>query len=136
MNVFVVHVYDAAEHLHDYYVHSLLEGAVLAAATDVVRGRFEDRVVGNDFEVEVRRVVGETCEEHGVGRHHIRCDAWRAHVDEMQVIPCETGPAYETVKKLAQMWRDQRTAPFDLLDQLAAHFADETVRERNLKAKG
>lgn len=38
---------------------------------------------------------------------------------------CETGPAYETAKELAQLWRDQRTAPFDLLDRLAAHFPKE-----------
>jgi hypothetical protein len=35
---------------------------------------------------------------------------------------CETGPVYETVKELARMWRDQRTASFDLLDRLAGHF--------------
>ena len=29
---------------------------------------------------------------------------------------------YETAKELAQMWRDQRTAPFALLDRLAEHF--------------
>lgn len=30
--------------------------------------------------------------------------------------------AYDTARELAQMWRDQRTAPFDLLDRLASHF--------------
>src|SRR5262245_47903688 len=35
---------------------------------------------------------------------------------------CETGPVYETAKELAQMWRDQRTASFELLDRLAAQF--------------
>ena len=35
---------------------------------------------------------------------------------------CETSPVYETSKELARMWRDQRTALFDLLDRLAGHF--------------
>ena len=36
---------------------------------------------------------------------------------------CETGPVYETAKKaLARMWRDERTASFELLDRLAGHF--------------
>lgn len=38
---------------------------------------------------------------------------------------CETGPVYETTKELARMWRDQRTAPFTLLDRLAAYFDPE-----------
>lgn len=30
--------------------------------------------------------------------------------------------AYAVAQELAQLWRDQRTASFDLLDRLAAHF--------------
>ena len=43
---------------------------------------------------------------------------------------CETVPVYESAKKLGQMWRDQRTAPFDLLDRLAAHFTKEPPKEQ------
>lgn len=35
MRVYVVHVYDAADHLYDYYVHGTIEGAVGKAAVDV-----------------------------------------------------------------------------------------------------
>jgi hypothetical protein len=85
MKVFVVHVYDAADKLHDYYVHQTINGAVRQAAIDVVTGRFDDLGVG-DFEVEVQRVIEGIHEEPGVGRRHVHCDAWRAHVDEMQVL--------------------------------------------------
>lgn len=86
MKVYVVHVYDAADQLHDYYVHQSASAAVRQAAVDVVTGRFDDPS-GGDFDVEVQRVIDETYEEPGVGRRHVRCDAWRAHIDEMQVIP-------------------------------------------------
>lgn len=83
--VFVVHVYDAADHLHDYYVHQTADGAVRQAAADVVGGRFDD--ADPDFvEVELRRVIGAVYVEPGVGRRHVRCDSWRAHVDPMQVL--------------------------------------------------
>jgi hypothetical protein len=42
--------------------------------------------------------------------------------------PSATGAAYEAAKELARMWRDQRTAPFDLLDRLAGHFAAHVER--------
>ena len=85
MKVFVVHVYDAADQLHDYYVHQTAEGAVRQAATDVVNDRFED--ADPDFvEAEFQRVLAEVAVEPGTGRQHVRCDAWRAHVDEMQVL--------------------------------------------------
>lgn len=90
--VFVVHVYDNADHLHDnadhlhdYYVHQTASSAVRQAATDVVTGRFENGVPGF-FEVELQRVIDAVYEEPGVGRRHVRCDSWRAHVDEMQVL--------------------------------------------------
>jgi hypothetical protein len=85
VKVFVVHVYDAADHLHDYYVHQGAAGAVRQAAIDVVTGRFDDLGHG-DFDGEVQRVIEAAYEEPGVGRRHVRCDAWRAHVDEMQVL--------------------------------------------------
>lgn len=43
--------------------------------------------------------------------------------DAISELPRETGPAYETARQLAQLWRDQRTASFDLLDRLVTHFA-------------
>lgn len=85
VKVFVVHIYDSADRLHDYYVHQTALSAVRAAATDVVTGRFDDLGVG-DFDVELQRVIDATYEEPGVGRRHVRCDSWRAHVDEMQVL--------------------------------------------------
>ena len=85
MKVFVVHIYDSADRLHDYYVHQTVSSAVRAAAIDVVTGRFEDGDPGF-FEVELQRVIDATYEEPGVGRRHVRCDSWRAHVDEMQVL--------------------------------------------------
>jgi hypothetical protein len=86
VKVFVVHIYDAADHLHDYYVHGTREGAIQQAATDVVAGRFEN-LDPDDYLRETKRVAGEVYEEPGVGRHHVRCDTWRAHIDEMQVLP-------------------------------------------------
>jgi hypothetical protein len=84
--VFVVHVYDAADRLHDYYVCQTAEIAVCHAAVDVVDGRYDN--ADPDFiEVELRRVIGTVTIEPGVGRRHVRCDSWRAHVDEMQVLP-------------------------------------------------
>jgi hypothetical protein len=85
VKVFVVHIYDAADHLHDYYVHQTIASAKRQAAIDVVTGRFDDLVVG-DFDIEVQRVIEAAYAEPGVGRWHICCDAWRAHVDEMQVL--------------------------------------------------
>ena len=86
MKIFVVHVYDAADRLSDYYVHQTAEAAVRRAAADVVSGRFEDLSPG-DFEVELGRAIDGTYQEPGDGRRHVRCDAWRAHVDELQVGP-------------------------------------------------
>lgn len=86
MKVFVVHVYDAADHLHDYYVHRTVGSAQRQAAIDVVAGCFEDLGAG-DFEVEVQRVIEAVREEPGVGRRRVSCDTWHAHVDEMQVLP-------------------------------------------------
>ena len=86
MKVFVVHIYDAADHLHDYYVHQTIAVAKRQAAIDVVTGRFEDLGHG-DLDGEVQRVIDATYVEPGVGRCHVRCDAWYAHVDEMQVLP-------------------------------------------------
>lgn len=83
MKVFVVHIYDAADKLHDYYVNLTISGAVRRAAEDVVGGRFEDGDPGF-FEAELQRVLDAVYVEPG-GRRHVRCDAWRAHVDEMQV---------------------------------------------------
>ena len=94
MKVFVVHVYDAADHLHDYYVHQTADGALRQAAFDVVSGRFEN-ADPDFFEAEVRRVFDAVEIEPGVGRRHVRCDAWRAHVDEMPLYPggdCAVSP--------------------------------------------
>lgn len=84
MKVFVVHVYDAAGQLHDYYVHATIETAVRDAASGVVAGRFED-LDPQAFDTEVARVAGEIHQEPRVGRCHVRCGAWSAHVDEMLV---------------------------------------------------
>lgn len=82
--VFVVHVYDPADHLHDYYVHATLEGASRQAVIDVVAGRFPSSAP--DFlEDERVRVSRNIFAEPGVHRRHLRCDGWRAHIDEMQV---------------------------------------------------
>lgn len=84
--VFVVHIYDATDHLHDYYVCQTATAAVRHAAVDVVEGRFDN--ADPDFiEVELQRVIGAAYVEPGVGRRHVRCDSWRAHVDPMQVLP-------------------------------------------------
>jgi hypothetical protein len=85
MKVFVVHVYDAADHQHDYYVRQTVKSAVRQAAVDVVTGRFEE-ADPSFFEVELQRVIDAVSEEPGVGRWHVRCDAWRAHVDQMEVL--------------------------------------------------
>jgi len=83
VKIYVVHVYDNADQLHDYYVHGSIESALRRAAEDVVRGRFEeaDPVF---FEAELARVLDTICVEPG--RWHVICDAWRAHVDEMHLI--------------------------------------------------
>lgn len=85
MKVYVTHIYDAASHLHDYYVHQALDAAVHQAATDVVTGRFEN-LDPKDFEKEVQRARQCAWLEPGVGRWHVWCDAWRAHIDELQVL--------------------------------------------------
>jgi hypothetical protein len=79
--IFVVHIYDDADHLHDYYVHRTLDGATRDAAVDVVNGRFED-LDPDDRDLEIKRVIKEAWDEPGVGLRHVRCDAWRAHIDE------------------------------------------------------
>jgi hypothetical protein len=85
LKVFVVHVYDARDQLHDYYVHQTVSPAIRQAAIDVVGGRFG---AGDpcSFEIELQRVIDAVYEEPGTGRRHVRCDSWRAHVDEMQVL--------------------------------------------------
>jgi hypothetical protein len=85
MKVFVVHVYDTTDKLHDYYVHQTVEGAVHQAATDVVSWHIED-ADPDFFKAEICRVISAVEVEPGTGRRHVRCDAWRAHVDEMQVL--------------------------------------------------
>ena len=86
MKVFVVHIYDGAERLHDYYVHQTVEGATRKAASDVVAGRFED-LDPDDFAAEVARVIAAVYKEPDVGRYVVRCDAWHAQIDEMYVLP-------------------------------------------------
>ena len=124
MRVFVVHVYDAADSLHDYYVRQTVEGAVRQAAVDVVTGRYG---CGNpDFhEFELQRVLREVSEEPGVGRWHVRCDSWRAHVDEMEV-PEETPAVDHKDGKL--------TADYASLQRLYAEsrdYVDTLERERD-----
>jgi hypothetical protein len=86
VKVYVVHVYDGADQQHGCYVHATLKEALRQAAIDVVNGRFE----GRDFDgkkAEIVRVLRTVQVEPDVCRGHVRCDAWRAHVDEMQVLP-------------------------------------------------
>lgn len=52
----------------------------------------------------------------------IAVDALAAGHDAAAARACEMGPAYDVAKELARLWRDQRTAPFVLLDRLAACF--------------
>lgn len=84
MKVFVVHIFDGAGRLHDYYVHDAVENALLQAAADVVGGRFED-ADPDFFEAELQRVLSATRVDPKTGRQHVRCDAWGARIDEMQV---------------------------------------------------
>jgi len=84
MKIFVVHVYDAADHLHDYYAHQDVAEAKHQAAIDVVTGRF-DGLSKEDLDREVQRVIADAYEEPGIGRWHVRCDAWRAHIDDLLV---------------------------------------------------
>jgi hypothetical protein len=88
VKVFVVHVYDGADRLHDYYVQRSVEAATRKAACDVVEGRFEDLTPG-DFDGEVARVAAAVYKEPSVGRYVVRCDAWHAQIDEMHVLPEE-----------------------------------------------
>ena len=89
MKVFVVHVYDGAGQLHDYYVQQTAETATRKAAVDVVGGRFED-LDPVDFAAEVERVTAAVYKEPNVGRYLVRCDAWYAQIDEMHVLPEES----------------------------------------------
>ena len=83
MKIYVVHVYDAADHLHDYYVHASFDGALRQATHDVVEGRYED-ADPDVVQAELARVAREGIyAEPATGRRHVRCDAWHAHVDEM-----------------------------------------------------
>jgi hypothetical protein len=85
VKVFIVHVYDAADKLHDYYVYQRIERAVQRAAADVTHNRFEG--ADPDFiAAEICRVLAAIEIEPGAGRRHVRCDSWRAHIDEMQVL--------------------------------------------------
>lgn len=84
MTVFVVHIYDAADKLHDYYVHGTPEIATNRAATDVVAGRFKDAEPAF-YWAEVSRVARAVQIEPGTGRRQICCDSWRAHIEEMKV---------------------------------------------------
>ena len=85
MKVFVVHIYDAADKLHDYYIYQRSDRAERQAALDVIYGRFED--ADPDFiKAELSRVLATVDVEPSTGRRHVRCDSWRAHVDEMQVL--------------------------------------------------
>lgn len=85
MKIYVVHIYDAADRLHDYYVHGTIDSALRQASCDVVDGRFED-ADPDVSETERARVLRAVYAEPGVNRWHVRCDAWRAHVDEMHLI--------------------------------------------------
>ena len=84
--VYVTHVYDAANKLHDYYVHLIAKTAVRHAAADVVMGRFGDVIDPDDFETELVRVIDAVTIEPGTNRHRVRCDAWHAQIDEMKVL--------------------------------------------------
>lgn len=84
MKIYLVHVYDGAGKLWDYYPCLTLDGALTAAIDAVVAGRFAD-AEASFREVERRRVLDAIYED--VGRWHARCDAWLAHVDEMEARP-------------------------------------------------
>jgi len=47
----------------------------------------------------------------------------QAVADVGAIVAAATDPGHEAAKELAAMWSAQRTASFDLLDRLAAHFA-------------
>lgn len=85
MKVFVVHIYDAADKLHNYYIHQRPDLAERQAAIDVIQGRFEDADL-DFFKAELLRVLAAVDVEPRTGRRHVRCDSWCAHVDEMQVL--------------------------------------------------
>jgi predicted RNA-binding Zn ribbon-like protein len=84
--IYVTHVYNNADKLHDFYVHQLAQKAVRHAANDVVNGRFENGLDPDDFETELVRVVKEVIVEPKTNRRHVRCDAWHAVIDEMKVL--------------------------------------------------
>lgn len=106
MKVFVVHIYDAADHLHDYYVRGTREEAIDQAAADVVAGRFEN-LDPDDYLRVTGRVASEVYEEPGVGRHHVRCDTWRAHIDLMPVrLPDDLAVDHAHLKTLYAESRD------------------------------
>ncbi len=85
MRMYVTHVYNAGNQLHDFYVHQTPGGAVRQAAIDVVRGRF-DEAVPNFLGTEIQRVIDAVIVEPESGRRYVRCDAWMARIDEMQVL--------------------------------------------------
>ena len=86
--LFIVHVYNADGDLHDYYVHQTVDAAIRQAAADVVDGRFPGLGPGsNGREDAICRAIAEIDIEPGVCRRHLRCAAWHAHVDEVQVLP-------------------------------------------------
>jgi hypothetical protein len=83
MKVYVVHIYEPDGSLYDYYVYQQLDPALQQAAYDVVQSRWAS--ADSAFvEVEVARVLTAVQVEPGVGRHHVSCYAWRAHVDEIE----------------------------------------------------
>ena len=114
MKVFVVHIYDPANHLHDYYVHGTRQGAIDQASADVVSGRFEN-LDPDDYVRETMRVASEAYEEPGVGRHHVHCDAWRAHIDVMPVrLPDDLAADYA---KLTTLYTESREYVRTLTDE-------------------
>jgi peptidyl-tRNA hydrolase len=84
MTVFVVHIYDAADKLHAYFVYGALKIATNVAATHVVAGRYQHADPAF-YWAEVKRAAHAVQIEPGTGRRIVHCDSWTAHIDEMKV---------------------------------------------------
>lgn len=98
--IFLVHVYDAADNLIDYYPCQTREAALGQAAADVVAGHHSisdhfnkafsqtDRRSPEKYSAVTRKTREDAHKEPGgIRRWHVQCGEWRAHVDALEMLP-------------------------------------------------
>lgn len=83
LHVHVVHIYNPADSLYNYSVHSSRAGAIRAAIMEVCEELTSMPDVQSEYAREMRKSLYE---ELAVSKTHLNCRGWKVHIDEMPIV--------------------------------------------------